>query len=93
MTKDTKEIDFDDVPAFALVRERIHAIHPNVEFLKAGRDIDTDIYTLRLQLAKSSQTDLCLPENLLSDLSGKNSAHRDAELDRLIRTAIDRLRL
>jgi hypothetical protein len=91
MTKDTKEIEFDAVPNFALVRERIHSINPNVEFVKAGQDKSFDIFTLRLKLTGSKRTDLCLPENLLNDLTGKNTAHRDAQLQQLIRSALGHL--
>ena len=45
-----KEIDSYDVPAFALVKERIHAINPNVEFVKAGLDESPFHYLLQLQL-------------------------------------------
>ena len=92
MTKNTKEIAFEKVPSFALVTERIHAICPNVEFVKAGQDKDLDTFTLRLQLVSPRQTDLCLPENLLSDLTGRNNAHRKAQLEQLIQSALDRLK-
>ncbi len=92
MTKNTKEVDFNEVPNLALVKERIYAINPNVEFVKAGQDKDFDTYTLRLQLTIHRRTDLCLPENLLNDLCGKNNDRRNAQLDQEIRTAMDRMR-
>jgi hypothetical protein len=92
MTRDTKEVAADKVPNFALVVERIHAINPKVEFVKAGQDKDLDTFTLRLQLVSPRQTDLCLPENLLSDLTGRNNAHRKAQLEQLIQSALGRLK-
>ncbi|MGP8175061.1 MAG: hypothetical protein ACLP7O_11015 [Terracidiphilus sp.] len=86
----TKEITFDEVPAFALVKERIHANNPNVEFIKAGCDSDHDSYLLPIQLTK--RTTLRLSKELLDDLNGKNNDHRKAELDKTIRDAIHRMK-
>jgi hypothetical protein len=86
----TKEITFDEVPAFALVKERIHAQNPTVEFIKAGRDSDHDSYLLPIQL--TTRTTLRLSKELLNDLSGKNNDHRNAELDETIRDAIRRMK-
>jgi hypothetical protein len=86
-----KEIDSYDVPAFALVKERIHAINPNVEFVKAGLDESPFHYLLQLQL--TNRTTLRLSKELLDDLTGTNTDHRDAELDEKIRSAINHMKL
>lgn len=91
MTKNTKPIEFDKVPNFDIVKGRIHAINPNVEFVKAGQDFDLEIYTLRIQLTIPKHTDLDLPQNSLSDLTGNDTVRRDAQLDHAIRSAIDRM--
>ena len=85
-----KEISFSDVPNLSIVKERVLGICPNVEFLKAGLDEAPVHYLLKLQLAK--HTTLCLSKELVDDLSGKNTAHRDSELDLLIRSAIGRMK-
>ncbi|HEY1901646.1 MAG TPA: hypothetical protein VGG56_04395 [Terracidiphilus sp.] len=85
-----KEISFCDVPNLSIVKERVLAICPNVEYLKAELDEAPVHYLLKLQLAK--RTTLRLSKELVDDLSGKNTAHRDAELDQLIRSAIGRMK-
>ncbi len=85
-----KEIDFNKVPAFALVKGRIHAINPNIEFVKAGLDEGPYHYLLQLQL--TSRTMLRMSKELLDDLTGRNTANRDAELDEKIRSAINRMK-
>jgi hypothetical protein len=85
-----KEIDFNEVPAFELVKERIHAINPNIEFVKAGLDEGPYHYLLQLQL--TSRTTLHTSKELLDDLTGTNTDHRDAELDEKIRSALNRMK-
>ena len=85
-----KEISFSDVPNLSIIKERVLATCPNVEFLKAELDEAPVHYLLELQLAK--RTTLRLSKELVEDLSGKNTAHRDAELDQLIRNAIGHMR-
>jgi hypothetical protein len=85
-----KEIDSNEVPAFALVEERIHAINPNVEFVKAGLDEAPFHYLLQLQL--TNRTTLRLSKELLDDLTGTNTEHRVAELDEKIHSAINRMK-
>jgi hypothetical protein len=85
-----KEISFNDVPNLSIVKERILAICSNVEFQKAELDEAPVHYLLKLQLG--NRTTLRLSKELVDDLSGKNTAHRDAELDQLIRSALDRMK-
>jgi hypothetical protein len=85
-----KEISLSDVPNLFIVKERVLAICPNVEFLKAELDEAPVHYLLKLQHAKRAT--LRLSKELVDDLSGKNTAHRDAELDQLIRSAIDHMK-
>jgi hypothetical protein len=86
----TKEITFEEVPAFAFVKERIIAKNPKVEFIKAGHDKSTDSYLLPIQLTK--RTTLRLSQELLEDLLGKNNDHRKAELDQKIDDAFNRMK-
>jgi hypothetical protein len=85
-----KEVDFNKMPAFALVKTRIHAINPNIELVKAGLDEGPYHYLLQLQL--TNRTTLRLSKELLDDLTGTNTDHRDAELDEKIRSAINRMK-
>jgi hypothetical protein len=85
-----KEININDVPNLSIVKERILAICSDVEFQKAELDEAPVHYLLKLQLANS--TTLRLSKELVDDLSGKNTDHRDAELDQLIRSAINRMK-
>lgn len=85
-----KEISCGEVPNLFIVKGRILEINPNVEFLKVELDEAPVHYLLTLQLAR--RTTLRLSKELVDDLSGKNTAHRDAELDQLIRSAIDRMK-
>jgi len=87
-----REIDINEVPSFSLVRERIRGINPNVEFVKAGLDRASDTYVLRLQLATLRHTDLRLSKELLDDLTGGDVVRREAELDRLSRSALERIK-
>ena len=88
----TKEIEFNEVPAFAHVKERIYTINPNVELVKAGQDKDSDTYILRLQLTSRRHTDLTLSLELLDDLNGKRPSLRNLTLDRDIHLAIGRIK-
>ena len=84
------EKDFSEIPAFTIVRKRILAINPIVEFVKAALDNTPDTYLIRLQL--TTPTTLRLSKELLDDLSGRDTSHREAQLDREIRNAIDRMK-
>lgn len=88
----TKEIEFNDVPAFASVKVRVNAVNPDVEFVKAGLDTSADTYVLQLQLTQPRRTTLRLSKELLEDLNGKHSIHRNSELELNIRSAIDRIK-
>jgi G3E family GTPase len=85
-----KEKVFDEVPAFAIVRERIRAITPNVEIVKAQFDENDTNYVIHLQLTRS--TTLRLSDELLKDLPCKNADHRHAQLNLKICSAIDRMK-
>jgi hypothetical protein len=91
MTKDTKEIDVNEIPNIAFIKEQIAAHAPDVVFVKAGRDKTFDTYTLRLRRWVPRQGDLCLPGNALNDLNGRNNGHRIAQLKQLIKGVIDTL--
>ncbi|MGA2050588.1 MAG: hypothetical protein ABSG96_23025 [Terracidiphilus sp.] len=88
----TTEIEFNDVPNFARVRQQIHAINPDLEFIKAGHDVMPDTYILRLQLTGKRRTDLRLSEELLGDLGGQDAARRNSELELEVHNALDRLK-
>jgi hypothetical protein len=88
MTKDTKEIDLDEIPNLAFIKNQIAARAADVVIVKAGRDKTFDTYTLRLKRGGPGYSDLCVPENVLSDLNGRNKDHRVAQLKQLIQDAI-----
>ncbi len=85
-----KETSLNQVPSFALVKERINAIDPNVEILEVGLDGGSDAYLLKLQ-RENKRTTMRLSQELLDDLPGKNNDHRKAQLDQEIHSAIGRM--
>jgi hypothetical protein len=87
----TKEIRFEDVPAFTMIREKIHATRGDVEFEKAGKDGDRDMYVLRLRVPTGRTADLRLSVEMLSDLCGEQTPERRSELIAIIRRTLQLL--
>jgi hypothetical protein len=87
-----KEKPFDKVPSIDIVRERIRAVCKDAVIEKAFLDDNPDTYVLRLGREHRKHADLRLSFELLDDLKGKNSEHRQAQLEASINDVINRLK-
>lgn len=85
----TKEMRFEDVPAFTMIQKYVLAIRGDVEFDKAGSD--GDAYVLRLRAPTGQTANLRLSVEMLSDLSGKQTPERRSELVAIIRRTLQQL--